>query len=66
MSGSPPPPPLPPTGVYFYLTTQYNLILLLRATKLVPQHKNILNYTLVTKYDMNAKLQNTQPTKYPT
>ena len=52
--------------VYLYLTRQYNLILLLRATKLVLSTKNILNYTLITKYNINAKLPNTQPTEYPT
>ena len=52
--------------VYPYLTGQYNLILLLRATKLVLNAKNILNYTFIAKYDINAKLLNTQPTEYPT
>ena len=52
--------------VYLYLTRQYNLILLLRATKLVLSTKIILNYTFSTKYDKNAKLPNTQPTVYPT
>ena len=52
--------------VYLYLTRQYNLILLLRATKLVLSTKIILNYTFITKYDVNAKLPNTQPTEYPT
>ena len=52
--------------VYLYLTRQYNLILLLRATKLVLSTKIILNYTFITKYDINAKLPNTQPTEYPT
>ena len=52
--------------VYLYLTRQYNLILLLRSTKLVLSTKTILNYTFITKYDINAKLPNTQPTEYPT
>ena len=52
--------------VYLYLTRQYNLILLLRATKLVLSTKIILNYTFIKKYDINAKLPNTQPTEYPT
>ena len=43
-----------------------DLILLLRATKLVLSTKIILNYTFITKYDINAKLPNTQPTEYPT
>ena len=51
---------------YLYLTRQYNLILLLWATKLVLSTKNILTYTVITKYDINAKLPNTQPTEYPT
>ena len=51
--------------VYLYLTRQYNLILLLRATKLVLSTKIILNYTFITKYDISAKLPNTQPTEYP-
>ena len=54
------------TTVYLYLTRQYNLILLLRDTKLVLSTKIILNYTFITKYDINAKLPNTQPTEYPT
>ena len=43
--------------VYLYLTRQYNLILLLCATKLVLSTKIILNYTFITKYDINAKLK---------
>ena len=41
-------------------------LILLRATKLVLSTKIILNYTFFTKYDINAKLPNTQPTEYPT
>ena len=48
--------------VYLHLTRQYNLILLLRATKLVLSTKNILNYTFITKYDINAEYH----TEYPT
>ena len=44
------------SNVYLYLTKQYNLILLLRATKLVLSTKIILNYTFITKYDINAPL----------
>ena len=50
---------------YLYLTRQYNLILLLRAIKLMLSTKIILNYTIITKYDTNAKLLNTQLTEYP-
>ena len=46
---------------FHYLSRQYNLILLLRATKLVLSTKIILNYTFIAKYDINAKLPNTQP-----
>ena len=52
--------------IRLHFTTQYNLILLLYATKFVLSTKNILKYIFITRNDINPKLPNTEPTEHPT
>ena len=47
--------------VYLYLARQYNLILLLCATKLMLSTKIILNYTFITKYDITLNCRIPSP-----